>query len=350
MLYEQLPVMDGVLLETENGLKEFAGSFFQHLKLPGAVRLKNSGIPLEHMAEVHRATQELFRCAHEEGAERFVRRAIGYERGYCPLWEETYKGAPKGPDEHRIGNYSEFWHIGLEKPDLPNVLPESLSNHSRVVLMHHQQCVQQLFVKLMRAFALHLGLPTLYFEDHAANGETLLRVIRRPPVTDEARLVCSRQKPPFNIPPSAWPHNDTAVFTALSPAKGAGLWICILEQDSSGRPRKRWVKADNEPNEAVIYPGYMCRVIASLAGIATNIVTHMVLTSEEAMGEERFSFPGFGHTVDEMDLLQIYNDLEELHHHGVARPKWMNAVDPRWGALRYYGPHKLKVIMSHFGG
>ena len=155
---------------------------------------------------------------------------IGGQRGYVSFGKEHAKG-------RSAGDLKEFWHFGQyvskdskyasEYPE--NVTVNELANFNATGKQAYQM-LEKTGIYVLRALALHIGLDEFYFDDYIANGNSILRPIHYPPITDEPKDGAVR----------AAAHGDINLITLLMGAQGKGLQVQNHDGD--------WIDAMAQPD------------------------------------------------------------------------------------------------------
>ncbi len=198
----------------------------------------------------------------------------GGARGYTPFGVETAKGS-QYPD------LKEFWHIGREIPRessyaqvmAPNVWPAEVPEfHARGYGLY--QALDGLGSRVLRALALHIGLPEHYFDDKTHFGNSILRPIHYPPIT-------TADVP--NVRSGA--HEDINLITLLVGASAQGLEVLSRKGE--------WVPFTADADTIVVNIGDMLQRLTNHVYPST---THRVVNPPGAAGREpRYSVPFFLH-------------------------------------------------------
>lgn len=151
----------------------------------------------------------------------------GGARGYTPFMVETAKDS-KYPD------LKEFWHIGREIPRdsiYAEVMPENLWPEEvpefRELGYGLYTALDQLGTRVLRALALHIDLPEHYFDDKTNVGNSILRPIHYPPIT---------QADVPNVRAGA--HEDINFITLLVGASAEGLQVLTRQGSGCRSPRR----------------------------------------------------------------------------------------------------------------
>ena len=206
---------------------------------------------------------------------------IGGQRGYISFGKESAKGKKEG-------DLKEFWHFGQYVEDNPGLVAEYPENVTvnelpkfNAVGKETYQMIEKTGVYVLRALALFLDLDEFYFDNYIKNGNSILRPIHYPPITEE----------PKNAVRAA-AHGDINLITLLMGSHGKGLQV----QNHAGE----WIDAIAEPDELVINVGDM---LARHSNNRLKSTIHRVVNPpKESWGTSRYSIPFFMHPVSEMPL------------------------------------------------
>jgi isopenicillin N synthase-like dioxygenase len=217
---------------------------------------------------------------------------IGGQRGYVSFGKEHAKG-------RKEGDLKEFWHFGqyledgskYENEYPANVEVKELPEFNKVGEEAYKM-LEKTGVYVLRALALYLGLDEFYFDNYAAEGNSILRPIHYPPITSE----------PDNAVRAA-AHGDINLITLLMGAQGKGLQV----QNHNGE----WIDAIAEPDELVINVGDM---LSRHTNNKLKSTIHQVVNPpRELWGTSRYSIPFFMHPVSEMKLDCLPNCVDNEH-------------------------------------
>ena len=206
---------------------------------------------------------------------------IGGQRGYVSFGKESAKGKKEG-------DLKEFWHFGQYVEDDAERAKEYPENVTVNELEHFNEVGKKAYQKLeetakyvLRALALYLGLEETYFDNYIHNGNSILRPIHYPPITQE----------PDNAVRAA-AHGDINLITLLMGAQGRGLQV----QNHNGE----WIDAIAEPDELMINVGDM---LSRHTNNKLKSTIHRVINPpRELWGTSRYSIPFFMHPISEMKL------------------------------------------------
>lgn len=198
----------------------------------------------------------------------------GGARGYTPFKVETAKDSAH-PD------LKEFWHVGREIPRdskfadvmAPNLWPTEVPDFKRYGYGLFE-ALDQLGTRVLRALALHIGLPEHYFEDKTDLGNSILRPIHYPPITQD------------DIPNvRAGAHEDINFITLLVGASAEGLEVLTREGE--------WLPITTEGDAIVVNIGDMLQRLTNHVYPST---THRVVNPKNDNARKpRYSVPFFLH-------------------------------------------------------
>ncbi|NHF60020.1 isopenicillin N synthase family oxygenase [Flavobacteriaceae bacterium TP-CH-4] len=217
---------------------------------------------------------------------------IGGQRGYTSFGKEHAKG-------RKVGDLKEFWHFGQYVEDNPkleaeypaNVIVKELPKFNEVGKEAYKM-LEKTAKYVLRALALHLGLEETYFDEYIKNGNSILRPIHYPPITEE----------PKNAERAA-AHGDINLITLLMGAHGKGLQV----QNHKGE----WIDAIARPDQLMINVGDM---LSRLTNNKLKSTIHKVVNPpRELWGTSRYSIPFFMHPISEMPLNCLENCIDAEH-------------------------------------
>lgn len=228
----------------------------------------------------------------QETKDKYEIEGIGGQRGYTSFGKEHAKG-------RKEGDLKEFWHFGQYVEDNPKLEAEYPDNVEVKELPEFNEVGEETYKMLektakyvLRALALHLDLDENYFDEYIKNGNSILRPIHYPPITEE----------PKNAVRAA-AHGDINLITLLMGAHGKGLQV----QNHKGE----WVDAIAKPDQLMINVGDM---LSRLTNNKLKSTIHQVVNPpRELWGTSRYSIPFFMHPISEMPLNCLENCIDEDH-------------------------------------
>lgn len=220
---------------------------------------------------------------------------IGGQRGYVSFGKESAKGKKEG-------DLKEFWHFGQYvenndklKAEYPeNVLVDELPNFN-IVGKKAYKMLEKTAKYVLRALALHLGLEETYFDAYIVNGNSILRPIHYPPITQEPKEAVR-----------AAAHGDINLITLLMGAQGRGLQV----QNHKGE----WIDAIAEPDELMINVGDM--LSRHTNNKLKSTIHRVVNPPKELWGTSRYSIPFFMHPISEMKLNVLESCIDDENPKG----------------------------------
>ncbi|MBT8320422.1 MAG: isopenicillin N synthase family oxygenase, partial [Eudoraea sp.] len=260
----------------------------------GFVALSGHFLSDELVTELYSEVKAFFELP-AEAKDSYEIQGIGGQRGYTSFGKEHAKG-------RKAGDLKEFWHFGQyveENPTLeaeypPNVTVKELPRFN-VVGKETYKMLEKTAQYVLRALALHLGLDEQYFDDFIKNGNSILRPIHYPPITEEPKDAVR-----------AAAHGDINLITLLMGAHGKGLQV----QNHEGE----WIDAIAKPDQLMINVGDM---LSRLTNNKLKSTIHQVVNPpRELWGTSRYSIPFFMHPISEMPLNCLENCVDSDHPKG----------------------------------
>ena len=257
----------------------------------GFVALKGHFLDDKLVADLYSEIKNFFALPLEI-KQKYEIPGIGGQRGYVSFGKESAKG-------QKQGDLKEFWHFGQYVEDDPvrmkeypqNVIVTELPNFNRVGKIAYAM-LEKTAKYVLRALALHLHLEETYFDNYIHNGNSILRPIHYPPITEEP-----------NDAVRAAAHGDINLITLLMGAQGRGLQV----QNHAGE----WIDAIAEPDELMINVGDM---LSRHTNSKLKSTIHRVVNPpRESWGSSRYSIPFFMHPVSEMKLNVLESCIEKDH-------------------------------------
>lgn len=203
------------------------------------------------------------------------------QRGYTSFGKEHAKG-------RTVGDLKEFWQFGQWVEDNDPVKAEYPDNVGVAELPDFGKLGKEAYKKLeetgkhmLRAIALYLGLDEFYFDAKIHNGNSILRAIHYPPITNEPQSAVRAAE-----------HEDINLITLLMGASAEGLEVLNKQNE--------WVAITALPEQLVVNVGDM---LQRLTNNKLKSTTHRVVNPpREKWGTSRYSIPFFLHPRSEMKL------------------------------------------------
>ncbi len=279
---EHVPVVD--LSDFISGTPEKKRSFIRELgdayHTVGFVTVKNHGINDKMIEELYREVKAFFSLP-DEIKFKYERADLAGQRGYTSFGREHAKGS-------KVADLKEFFQFGQmvmdddpirkEYPD--NVWVSELPGFNEVNINAYKS-FEIAGGYLMRAIALYLDLPEIYFDKKIHNGNSILRAIHYPPITGDPKSALRAEQ-----------HEDINLITLLVGASAEGLEIYTRDEE--------WVPVTAMPGQIVVNVGDM---LQRLTNDRLKSTTHRVVNPpKELWGTSRYSIPFFLHPRSEMRL------------------------------------------------
>lgn len=262
---------------TRTAFVEKLGKAFHEIGFVGVV---NHGISKQLIDDFYAASKAFFGLPNAVKRQYEVAGMAG-QRGYTSFGKEHAK-------QSQVADLKEFYQLGQE-PTPP--IDPSLSYPPNVAVQEKPEFTQlgiQLYKafekaggELLRAIAIHLDLGENYFDQKIHNGNSILRAIHYPPITQEPASAIRAEQ-----------HEDINLITLLVGASAGGLQLLNKEDE--------WLAITPEENEIVINVGDM---LQRLTNNYLKSTTHRVVNPpKEEWHLPRLSIPFFLHPTSNMDL------------------------------------------------
>ena len=246
----------------------------------GFVALKNHRLSDALSSELYQEVQNFFGL-DEDKKKQYEIAGLAGQRGYTGFGKEHAKG-------RNTGDLKEFWHFGQYVEDndpIAKEYPENVEvkelNRFNAVGKEAYQTLEDTGRDMLQALALYLGLNELYFDQHIHNGNSILRPIHYPPITEEPKDAVRAAE-----------HEDINLITLLMGASADGLQVL--------NKQGKWVGVTALPGQIIVNVGDM---LQRHTNNKLRSTTHRVVNPpKEAWGNSRFSIPFFLHPRSEMPL------------------------------------------------
>jgi isopenicillin N synthase-like dioxygenase len=277
-----IPLVD--LSQFQNGSEEDKLSFVKQLGEAfhevGFVGVINHGIPQDLVDQFYTAAKAFFALPIDIKNKYEVPGLAG-QRGYTSFGKEHAK-------QSNVGDLKEFYQIGQQvidgdpiKSEYPdNVVVEELPTFSELGDRLYK-AFEHSGSFLLKAIAIHLNLGESYFDEKIHNGNSILRAIHYPPITNEPKSAIRAES-----------HEDINLITLLVGASAGGLQLLNKQNE--------WQDIMPEDGEIVVNVGDM---LQRLTNNYLKSTTHRVVNPpREEWHMPRLSIPFFLHPRSTMDL------------------------------------------------
>ena len=253
------------------------GSAFEEI---GFISLKNHFLTEELMSSLYNEVK-LFFDLPTDIKQKYEEPSLHGQRGYTSFGKEQAVG-------HKKADLKEFWHFGQEPQDgleftqkyHKNIKVAELNNFNKVGEEAFKM-LEKTGIYLLKAIALHLGIEENYFDQWGKLGNSILRPIHYPPITEEPEDAIR-----------AGAHGDINLITLLMGASTGGLQV-LNKQDE-------WIDAAPHENELVINVGDMLERLTN--NKLRSTIHRVVNPPKESWSEPRYSIPFFMHPRLDMPL------------------------------------------------
>ena len=288
-----IPVVD--LSEFLSGDATLKDSFVQSLgsayETVGFVAVKNHGLPDALISEIYEYVQAFFSLPTEE-KNRYQIPELAGQRGFTSFGTEHAKGSD-APD---LKEFFQFGQIVDTNDPMRAIYPDNVKVNQipkfNPTLEEAYRSYEKTGKALLQAIALYLGLDEHYFDKHIEKGNSILRCIHYPPITQAPKNAMRAEQ-----------HEDINLITLLVGASADGLEILSKKGE--------WVAVTALPDQIVVNVGDM---LQRLTNNKLRSSTHRVVNPPEAKwGTPRFSMPFFLHPKSEMSLACLEHCIDDTH-------------------------------------
>ncbi|MFK7810037.1 MAG: isopenicillin N synthase family dioxygenase [Saprospiraceae bacterium] len=277
-----IPVVD--LSKFVNGTEEERTAFVQQIGNAfheiGFVGVINHGIPKELIEDFYSNAKAFFNM-EESTKRKYEVEGLAGQRGYTSFGKEHAK-------QSKVADLKEFFQIGQEVTDgdpirasyPDNVVTDDIPDFSKGGTTLYK-AFEKSGGHLLSAISIYLELGSDYFKEKIHNGNSILRAIHYPPITQEPDSAIRAEQ-----------HEDINLITLLVGASAGGLQL--LNKDGE------WMDITPGEDEIVINVGDM---LQRLTNNYLKSTTHRVVNPPKSEWHmPRLSIPFFLHPKTTMDL------------------------------------------------
>lgn len=289
----EIPIVDLARFTDGSGQhrEEFVQQLGKAFEEVGFVTVRNHGIPEDLIADIYKYVQQFFALplARKKNYEIIE---LGGQRGYTSFGREHAKGS-EAPD------LKEFFQFGQMVPDShplkkeypDNVLVKEIAEFNATIEKAYR-AFEKSGKALLSAISLFLGLKEHYFDEYVNEGNSILRAIHYPPITQEPRSSIRAEQ-----------HEDINLITLLVGASADGLQV-LTKQNT-------WIPVKSQPNQIVVNVGDM---LQRFTNNKLKSTTHRVVNPpRELWHTSRFSIPFFLHPKSSMSLACLASCIDATH-------------------------------------
>ena len=257
----------------------------------GFVAVKNHGISDALIADLYTYVQQFFSLSNDDKKLYEIPELAG-QRGFTSFGREHAKGY-EAPDMKEFFQFGQTVTDGDPvKDQYPNNVVVNEIPEFTPTLLAAYQAFEKSGTSLLQATALFLDLDEHYFDKYVHNGNSILRAIHYPPITQEPKSALRAEQ-----------HEDINLITLLVGASADGLQILNMQGD--------WVPVTSLPEQIVVNVGDM---LQRLTNDRLKSTTHRVVNPpREKWGTPRFSIPFFLHPKSDMSLACLDSCITEVH-------------------------------------
>jgi isopenicillin N synthase-like dioxygenase len=261
--------------------------------------VRDHGIPQDLIDRAEALSKEFFELP-DATKRQYKIEGGGGARGYTPFGTEKAKDA-------EVHDLKEFWHVGRELPEghalsqfmAPNVWPDEVEGF-RETFSDLYAAFEAAGARILEAIALHLDLPRDFFAATVENGNSVMRLLRYPPLEGKEAEGAIR----------AAAHGDINTITLLLGAEEAGLELLTTEGE--------WLAVAPPEGALVVNIGDM---LDRLTNGRLRSTTHRVVNpSGEAAYRARYSMPFFLHFRPDYVIETLPSCVDENARESVPEP------------------------------
>jgi isopenicillin N synthase-like dioxygenase len=270
--------------------KKFVQQLGEAYEEVGFVAVKNHGIADGLIADLYKYVQQFFSLPHEQKRAYEILGLAG-QRGYTSFGKEHAKGSDE-PDLKEFFQYGQMPRDNYKEEEYPaNVLVEEIAGFDKTFAEAYR-AFEISGTALLQAIALYLHLDENYFDEFIYNGNSILRAIHYPPITNEPKSAIRSEQ-----------HEDINLITLLVGASADGLQILNMQGD--------WIAVTSLPEQIVVNVGDM---LQRFTNNKLRSTTHRVVNPpRELWHTSRFSIPFFLHPKSKMSLRCLESCIDNEH-------------------------------------
>lgn len=256
----------------------------------GFVAVKNHGISDQLIQQLYNVVQQFFSLPLEK-KKQYEIAALAGQRGYTSFGTEHAKGSD-APDLKEFFQYGQLIKNSFTQETYPNnVLVKEIHDFNKV-FDDAYQAFEKSGTAMLRAIALYLGLNEHYFDEYINEGNSILRSIHYPPITETPKSAIRAEQ-----------HEDINLITLLVGASADGLEILTKTNE--------WVPVTSLPEQIVVNVGDM---LQRFTNNKLRSTTHRVVNpKQEFWHTSRFSIPFFLHPKGSMSLKCLESCVDDNH-------------------------------------
>ncbi len=246
----------------------------------GFVSVINHGIPDDLISRLYEEITQFFSLPLSIRS-TYKKPELAGQRGYTSFGTEHAKGY-EAPD---LKEFFQFGQVVTDGDEVAAHYPENVPVDElpdfTPTLLAAYRAFENSGTALLQSIALFLDLDPNYFDPFVHNGNSILRAIYYPPITEEPRSAIRAEQ-----------HEDINLITLLVGASADGLQVLNMQGE--------WVPVTSMPDQIVVNVGDM---LQRLTNNRLRSTTHRVVNPpKEKWGSPRYSIPFFLHPRSDMSL------------------------------------------------
>ena len=255
-------------------LENIADDLGQSFAEFGFAIIRDHGIP-QDLIDRAEACSKAFFALPADIKQQYQIVGSGGARGYTPFGTEKAKDA-------EVHDLKEFWHVGRSLPAGHDLADYMADNIWPAEVADFEETFEALYaafdaagLKVLEAIAIHLGLDRDYFASTVKDGNSVMRLLRYPPLEGAEAEGAIR----------AAAHGDINTITLLLGAEEAGLELLTKQGE--------WLAVNPPPGALAVNIGDM---LDRLTNGKLRSTTHRVVNPHgDAAYRARYSMPFFLH-------------------------------------------------------
>jgi isopenicillin N synthase-like dioxygenase len=273
---------------TKNKFVQALGTAYEEV---GFVAVVNHGIPNALIKQLYEQVEAFFSLT-ENQKKQYEKIALAGQRGYTSFGREHAKGFD-APDLKEFFQFGQIIEDGEQVDEFypDNVFVNELPEFTQT-LEQAYRAFEQSGKALLEAIALFLNLDQHYFTPEIHNGNSILRAIHYPPITQEPKSSIRAEQ-----------HEDINLITLLVGASAEGLQVL--------NKQGQWVNVQSSDDQIVVNVGDM---LQRLTNNRLKSTTHRVVNPpKEKWHTHRYSIPFFLHPKGSMSLACLQSCINDAH-------------------------------------
>lgn len=269
--------------------RDFAKKLGKAFHEVGFVAVTNHGIPQDLVDGFYAASKQFF-ALPEKKKRKYEKAGLAGQRGYTSFGKEHAK-------QSTVADLKEFYQIGQFVPKSHPLKSEYPDNPKVTEVPDFSKKGKELYKAfetsggyLLEAIGMYLKIGKSYFKPKIKNGNSILRSIYYPPITQEPASAIRAEQ-----------HEDINLITLLVGASAGGLELLTKKNE--------WKAVVPAADEIVVNVGDM---LQRLTNNYLKSTTHRVVNPPRAEWHNpRLSIPFFLHPQSTMDLTCLPKTVSE---------------------------------------